>query len=40
MLVVAALDGIHDQIASLGHTSEEDERLRRREGSKVGTGLT
>ena len=40
MLVVCLADGLHDQLTSLHHTSEEDECLGRREGSKVGTGLT
>ena len=33
-------DGVHQQIPRLGQTTEEDDRLRRGEGDKVGTRLT
>ena len=40
MTVVALTNGLHDEFASLGQSAEEHKGLGRREGGKVGTGLT
>ena len=37
--LVGFLDGLHNQVASLYHATEEDVGLRAGEGGEVGTGL-
>ena len=40
VLIIATHDRVHNQVASLCHTSEEDESLRTAKSCEVGTSLT
>ena len=39
VLIVGALDGLHDQVAGFHHAAEEDKCLGRAEGCKVSASL-